>query len=151
MQIDRLVIWRPRIKDLTKKIESTAKALDDKYFEDKRVGKQKQLELIDLIPKEQDNPSTNGFYRVSKMDENLVSKQSKEAQENIKKLNDIFKEKNREDVISEAYHKAKADGSNPELVKAVEELLGKPTEQPKETLPIVTGKQIGRASCRERV
>ena len=30
--------------------------------------------------------------------------------------------------ISEAYHKAKADGSNPELVKAVEELLGKPTE-----------------------
>ena len=112
-----------------KKIESTAKALDDKYFEDKRVGKQKQLELIDLIPKEQvDNPSTNGFYRVSKMDENLVSKQSKEAQENIKKLNDIFKEKNREDVISEAYHKAKADGSNPELVKAVEELLGKPKE-----------------------
>ena len=65
--------------------------MDDKYFEDKRVGKQKQLELIDLIPKGQvDNPSTNGFYRVSKMDENLVSKQSKEAQENIKKLNDIF-------------------------------------------------------------
>ena len=115
-----------------KKIESTAKALDDKYFEDKRVGKQKQLELIDLIPKEQvDNPSTNGFYRVSKMDENLVSKQSKEAQENIKKLNDIFKEKNREDVISEAYHKAKADGSNPELVKAVEDLLGGKKGQPK--------------------
>lgn len=31
-------------------------------------------------------------------------------------------------AISEAYHKAKADGSNPELVKAVEELLGKPVE-----------------------
>lgn len=29
-------------------------------------------------------------------------------------------------IISEAYHKAKADGSNPELVAAVEELLGKP-------------------------
>ena len=29
-------------------------------------------------------------------------------------------------ATSEAYHKAKADGSNPELVKAVEELLGKP-------------------------
>ena len=28
--------------------------------------------------------------------------------------------------ISEAYHNAKADGSNPELVKAVEKLLGKP-------------------------
>ena len=35
--------------------------------------------------------------------------------------------------ISEAYHKAKADGSNPELVKAVEELIGKP----KETTPNV--------------
>ena len=34
------------------------------------------------------------------MDENLVSKQSKEAQENIKKLNDIFKEKNREDIVT---------------------------------------------------
>ena len=60
------------------------------------------------------------------------------------------------DEISEAYHKAKADGSNPELVKAVEKLLGNPTEQQKTetevkgkdgkiTTPIVTGKQIGRA------
>ena len=31
-------------------------------------------------------------------------------------------------AISEAYHKAKADGSNPELVKAVEDLLGKQKE-----------------------
>ena len=43
-----------------------------------------------------------------------------------------------EKSISEAYHKAKQDGSNPELVKAVEELLGKPTEQPKETIPNVS-------------
>ena len=43
--------------------------------------------------------------------------------------------------ISEAYHKAKEDGSNPELVKAVEELLGKPTEQPKETIPNVESKK----------
>jgi hypothetical protein len=32
--------------------------------------------------------------------------------------------------ISEAYHKAKEDGSNPELVSAVEELLGKPAQAP---------------------
>ena len=38
------------------------------------------------------------------------------------------------DYVSEAYHKAKADGSNPELVKAVEDLLGKKTE------PEVSGK-----------
>ena len=33
------------------------------------------------------------------------------------------------------------EGSNPELVKAVEELLGKPTEQPKETIPNVESKK----------
>ena len=37
--------------------------------------------------------------------------------------------KNRAKFITEAYHKAKADGSNPELVKAVEDLIGKPTAQ----------------------
>ena len=37
--------------------------------------------------------------------------------------------------------KQKADGSNPELVKAVEELLGKPTEQLKETIPNVETKK----------
>ena len=42
--------------------------------------------------------------------------------------------------ISEAYHKAKVDGSNPELVKAVEDLLGKQ----KESSPTPqTGKDIG--------
>lgn len=40
---------------------------------------------------------------------------------------DLLKSKN--EVISEAYHKAKADGSNPELVEAVEDLIGKPTAQ----------------------
>ena len=59
---------------LGKAVYYTPSVEEAKYFEDKRVGKQKQLELIDLIPKEQvDNPSTNGFYRVSKMDENLRS------------------------------------------------------------------------------
>jgi ribosomal protein S18 acetylase RimI-like enzyme len=45
----------------------------------------------------------------------------------------ISKNKNKKIInsfdISEAYHKAKADGSNPELVKSVEKLLGK--EEPK--------------------
>ena len=31
--------------------------------------------------------------------------------------------------VAEAYHKAKEDGSNPELVEAVEDLIGKPTAQ----------------------
>lgn len=46
--------------------------------------------------------------------------------------------KNDSKVIAKAYHKAKADGSNPELVKAVEELLGQkpsPSVQVEETVP----------------
>lgn len=42
--------------------------------------------------------------------------------------NTIFTQTNYK-TISEAYHKAKADGSNPELVKAVEDLLGKAPTQ----------------------
>ena len=51
---------------------------------------------------------------------------------------DYYLNKDNPQAISEAYHKAKADGSNPELVKAVEKLLGNPTEQQKtETTPNV--------------
>lgn len=37
------------------------------------------------------------------------------------------------DIIAEAYHKAKEDGSNPKLIKAVEELLGQKPTQSKAT------------------
>ena len=72
----------------------------------------------------------------------------------------LLRKKQTQESIAEAYHKAKADGSNPELVKAVEELLGQKqspsvqvgeavveSEQAIEALnhSIVTGKQIGRA------
>ena len=53
----------------------------------------------------------------------------------------LFRSKDLRNATSEAYHKAKADGSNPELVKAVEKLLGNPTEQPKETIPNVETKK----------
>jgi hypothetical protein len=53
----------------------------------------------------------------------------KEGGKSIVAIFDHNKVKFGRDVISEAYHKAKADGSNPELVKAVEELLGKPEEK----------------------
>ena len=46
-----------------------------------------------------------------------------------------------EKFISEAYHKAKKDGSNPELVKAVEDLLGDKAEPTTEK----TGTKAGRA------
>ena len=54
------------------------------------------------------------------------------TEEGLVRKGDKLVEANKAKYISEAYHKAKADGSNPELVAAVED-------------------QIGRASCRERV
>ena len=39
-------------------------------------------------------------------------------------IDDNLVETNKVKYISEAYHKSKADGSNPELIKAVEDLLG---------------------------
>ena len=49
----------------------------------------------------------------------------KEELELLKSYRDRGVKNIRDMLISEAYHKAKADGSNPELVKAVEQLLGK--------------------------
>ena len=46
-------------------------------------------------------------------------------------VDDNLVETNKAKYISEAYHKAKADGSNPELVKSVEDLLGGKKGQPK--------------------
>ena len=43
------------------------------------------------------------------------------------KYSDLLKD-NEHSEVAEAYHKAKADGTNPELVKAVEDLLGKQKE-----------------------
>lgn len=126
---------RPELRD----VESTAKAIDDVYFDtpNRYDAKSRQLELMDLIPKEQvNNPNLNGFYKTAKYTPEEVFKLSKEEKDRLVKLNDIFKEKNREIIISEAYHKAKADGSNPELVKAVEELLvGKEQKTKTETRP----------------
>jgi len=59
-----------------------------------------------------------------KAKENLTKDKSVDT---FLKLND----KKQEQLVAESYHKAKADGSNPKLVKAVEDLL----QQKKEILP----------------
>jgi hypothetical protein len=58
--------------------------------------------------------------------------------------------------ISESYHKAKEDGSNPELVKAVEELLSepkketKPTKEQAEPKPKALEKKVGKFEAKAR-
>lgn len=46
------------------------------------------------------------------------------------------------DLISELYHKAKEDGSNPELVRAVEDLIGKPEIKTAKTTKTEVGENI---------
>ena len=60
--------------------------------------------------------------------QNRIAAQLALGNENVEvvKVDKDFFDKSETKQISEAYHKAKADGSNPELVKAVEELLSKP-------------------------
>jgi hypothetical protein len=53
------------------------------------------------------------------------------AKEHETAISNIITNDKYSNLVSEAYHKAKADGSNPELVKAVESLLSK--EQPTST------------------
>ena len=87
-----------------------------------QLGKGNEIEHIAVAPE----------FRGKGVSEKLLQK----LKENNPKL-DLSKTKLRskgfekafgKKIISEAYHKAKADGSNPELVKAVEELLSKPQE-----------------------
>ena len=107
-----------------KDVESTAAALEDKYWEDKKEMKHTFRELVNLIPKEDvDNPNLNGFYRVSKMDDTWVGKQDTKTRNNINSMNDIFKGRNLEYVIAEAFHRDVVNNINSELVKQVKNLL----------------------------
>ena len=111
-------------KEWNDMIDATTVALEDKYFEDNYRNKIKLLEIIDLIPKEElSNPNLNGFYHITNMDDKYVSGLNKDTRESIVKLNKTYQGNNKELVISVAYHRAKKDGGNPELVKAVEAFL----------------------------
>jgi len=64
-------------------------------------------------------------------------------------LNNIYRDNELNKEISEAYHKAKEDGSNPELVKAVEDLLGAPKAGPQTRIDTKRGKKIGKFDALE--
>jgi len=55
------------------------------------------------------------------------------AKEHETAINNIIANDKYSTLVSEAYHKAKLDGTNPELVKAVEDLLSEPKAEPKLT------------------
>lgn len=113
----------PALRD----VENTAKALEgkdittiispneinelNKQLYNNLLGKQKEL-LSKGIKDFKNNPEYKAIKEQIEFSEALLANDNKS--------------------ISEAYHKAKADGSNPELVQAVESLLSK--EQPKQEI-----------------
>ncbi len=105
-------IEQPTVSESLKDVESTATAIEsilpdfNKSYTENGPSKEWRS-FLDLIP---------DINRISKR----VSERTGDGAVPFKT------------IISEAYHEAKADGSNPELVKAVEESLGKsePTKTP---------------------
>jgi len=114
-------------------IEATTKAL-----ETVDVNK---LKLIGA-PLKYDRHALNKYFGLSFADENALLRENKEYRDLYEKdelgnitenererIKEIYLDRAKKVAaqrISEAYHKAKADGSNPELVQAVEEAVGKP-------------------------
>jgi hypothetical protein len=121
--------------DALKNVESTAKALEGKDKKDAHnltnwnLDKSKRLK--ELQDKEDDDvaltKSEQKEFDALNTEFDLVDVDllSKEHEDVLGWLFDVPHSKNTSKAISEAYHKAKADGSNPELVKAVESLLSK--------------------------
>lgn len=115
------------IKDIQKVAGILAKNIAEGYIKIKTL-KNDYGEIIDVrIVPNKDNPkfSNSVFDYVNNIADEII------IDPKIPQGFDV------ERLISEAYHKAKEDGNNPELVKAVEDLLDKTPQQSKETTPNV--------------
>jgi hypothetical protein len=80
----------------------------------KRLGYDSPMEMSDIDREIHANLIAKGVDEFKKSNLKLVEDANKLIGKSI------------DESISVAYHKAKVDGSNPELVKAVEDLIGKP-------------------------
>jgi len=117
-------------------------APEDSYFQFKRRN---EKSVNDFIAAYEQLPVMSDAQAVAKkMVLDLLNGNIEEAQkgvdyfEDIRKADDIRAElkKRNKYKTSEAYHEAKKDGSNPELVKAVEDLLAGEQQQEKAEKPI---------------
>jgi hypothetical protein len=114
----------PELKD----VESTAKALEEGGKVDELTSNSSILgmKVFDNLPSnEEHNKNVSEIYWNKNLSEQEKEKRYEDERKKLDKLNAKY--------ISDLYHKAKADGSNPELVKAVESLLVK--EQTKAEAP----------------
>ena len=105
--------------------DSIRQSLDEfEIFSNSRnLAKSEIIKILELIPKDlRDNPLENGFYKDAGITEDFIKSNKKE--DLFKELNDNYINDAKNSIIAEFYTRAKIDGSNPELVKAVEDLLG---------------------------
>lgn len=151
-----------KVTDQLKDVESTAKALEKKDVSslprtaigievidegtsgygqrEKRVKEKRFKVAIDGYGMITSQAFIENLVKAGRLGEEFLKKKSQRFTdgfytEQVNKNSDLFpREFENKKEISEAYHKAKADGSNPELVKAVEDLLAKPTEKKAEIL-----------------
>jgi hypothetical protein len=126
-------------------IESTTKALEGKDVYNVAVILERASKLAELQKAKDEVAELSKPKSLLKTEQEKRYRDLKSAEKKLKRIEsdievmtdkDYYSLSNAKSYprvaaknISEAYHKAKADGSNPELVKAVEELLGKPKEQ----------------------
>lgn len=107
---------KTKVQDALKDVDSTTKVLEENI--DNSSIKKSDLKAIAEQFDEVKDPSINGFNEsVGEAWNNATPEQKKTLQDSY------WKNVSTEKAISNAYHKAKADGSNPELVKAVEDLI----------------------------
>ena len=137
-------VTHPNFSDALKDVESTTNALE--YCIDNSIIKKADLKSIANQFDEVKDPNINGFNK-------QIGKGWKNAtKEQISRLQySYWISVCTERAIAEAYHKAKADGSNPELVKAVEQLLG---AKESKAIPLPTevkSKAITEPTKQERV
>lgn len=111
-------------------VEATAKALEGVDKETIRnLGDGGDLERFRETLSESDKADWDRLMAME-FDKTAKPKEVQKLRDKFKPLEQEYFSKNFPTAksVSEAYHKAKSDDSNPELVAAVEELLGKKTE-----------------------
>ena len=127
-------------EDALKDVESTTKALENielpKNFvaQDKGgiLNRENYYRLAQEKFQESKGLSTDEIFDKNKQKEQFKTEKGRLS---FQKEFEQFSENNqtKKQIISEAYHKAKQDGTNPELVKAVEDLLGNKTNEKAKT------------------
>lgn len=122
-------------------VEETAKALEGLPSETIRdLGDGGDLTRFRETLSSQDKKDWDRLMQLE-FDKNANKKEVQKLRDKFKPLEQAYFSGNYPTAkkVSEAYHRAKADGSNPELVKAVEDLLTQPkADGAKETKPEVS-------------